>query len=352
MRRSVFLLLTVPVLATVAGCVGLPHGHGDAPAPNADEKRATPDPDQEKGKKDEKGNGGKDADEKATPAKTIFEWAIGKKEASNGKSDNGEKSGQENGEKEKDKEIDTDRPDFGAATTTVGRGHAVLETGFTYSHDRRGGAVFTGHSYPDAVLRVGLFAEWFEFRIGQSFANFRTTPVGGQAGVGIVEPAAPHGAQDLYLGTKLALTEQKKFLPETVVVIQSTVPSGAKGLTAGQMLPGLIYLFSWDTLEDRLSLSGLIEADRAVDGAAHPYVQMAQTLEVKYAWTPRFKTFVEWVALYPTGATDSAVGPQYYIHPGVLFLVTKNLQLDAHVFIGLNAHATDFFGGPGLSIRY
>jgi hypothetical protein len=32
--------------------------------------------------------------------------------------------------------------------------------------------------------------------------------------------------------------------------------------------------------------------------------------------------------------------------------VTNDIQLDAHVFIGLNKHAIDFFGGPGLSIRY
>ena len=28
------------------------------------------------------------------------------------------------------------------------------------------------------------------------------------------------------------------------------------------------------------------------------------------------------------------------------------IQLDAHLFIGLSRHAIDFFGGPGLSVRY
>lgn len=308
--------------------------------PTSDEKRATdPDRGEEKPNEqvcDQNGDGA------AGPAKTVFEWAIGRKDQANGDGD----------EQEQDKGIDTDRPDFGAATTTVGRGRAVLETGFTYSQDQRHGERFVGHSYPDAVLRVGLFAEWFEFRIGQSFANFRTTPFGGQDVAGAPEPTASHGAQDLYLGVKLALTEQKKWLPETALIIQSLVPSGTPDLTAGQMLPGFIYLFSWDVIESRLSLSGLVEADRAVDDADHPYVQFAQTLELKYAWTPRFKTFVEWVALYPTGAIAPTAGPQYYIHPGVMFLVTKNLQLDAHIYLGLNAHAVDFFGGPGVSVRY
>jgi hypothetical protein len=234
----------------------------------------------------------------------------------------------------------------------VGKGRAVLETGFTYFEDHRSASHFTAHSYPEALLRIGLFAEWFEFRIGQNFANIKTTPTSGVGLIGNIEPESQEGAQDLYLGVKLALTEQKKLLPETVVIIQSAVPSGAKDLTAGQMLPGVIYLFSWQLIEDRLFLSGLIEADRVVDDSGHFYAQLAQTINVKCAWTHRFRTFVEWVGLYPDSAVDSGVGPQHYIHPGMTIFVTNNIQLDAHISFGLNEHAIDFYGGSGLSIRY
>jgi hypothetical protein len=310
------------------------------------------------------------------PPKTLLEWKIGdekkgqEKEEKDGNQDKEEKDGddqnntrpQKNGdgkrqetdneENEEEKPIDTDRPDFGAATTTVGRGRAVLETGYSYFHDDSRGSRFTGHSYPEALLRVGLFAEWFEFRIGQNFANFRTTPSSGLGLIGNAEPVEQNGAQDLYLGVKLALTEQKTYMPESVIIIQTTVPSGSRDLTAGQVLPGVIYLFSWDLIKDRLFLSGLIEADRVVDHSDHFYVQVAQTLNLKYAWTRRFRTFLEWVALYPESAIDPGVGPEQYIHPGMTYFVTDNIQLDAHLFIGLNEHAIDFFGGPGFSIRY
>jgi hypothetical protein len=315
--------------------------------------------------------------------KTLLEWQVGKdqesekedkkdqdKENGEKKEDGNEKKSDNGGDKKNDKSSDdweieyeeplqTDRPDFGVASTTVGKGRVILETGYSYFHDRSGNTRFTGHSFPEAVLRAGLFADWFEFRIGQNHANFRTTPIAGAPGA-IEAIETQSGFQDLYLGVKLALTEQKKYMPESVIVIQSTVPSGSKDLTAGQMLPGVIYLFSWE-FGERLtpsgvikpwSLSGLIEADRAVDDSKHYYVQVAQTVEVNYEWTRRFSTFVEWLGLYPAGAIDSGVGPQLYIHPGMRFLISNNIQLDAHLFIGLNEHAIDFFGGPGFSFRY
>lgn len=242
--------------------------------------------------------------------------------------------------------LQTDRPDFGAATTAVGRGRAVLETGYTLFHDRSQGELFTGHSYPDAVLRIGMFTDWFEFRIGQTFSNFKTTP--GVAGV----PTREDGAQDLYLCVKFALTEQKGCLPETAMMLQSLVPTGSDELTAGQMLPAVTYLFGWDFGETRWGLSGFFEAARLPDDSDHYYVQVAQGMNLRYQCTRRFAIFTEWVGLYPASAIDPGIGPQHYIHPGVLYLVSNNIQLDAHVFIGINEHAIDFFGGPGLSLRF
>lgn len=299
------------------------------------------------------------------PPKAMLEWAIGGKsddDDNDAKSKKDQKKEDESDQTEEregrfaealkaDKKvepetpIDTDRPDFGVATTTVGRRRAVLETGYSYFHDNIAGSHLSGHSYPEAVLRVGLFADWFEFRIGQNCANFTT-----QTGAGV--PLTQAGAQDLYLGVKLALTEQKKWLPESVVLIQTTVPTGASSLSAGQMLPGIIYSYAWEAIKDRLWLSGLIEADRVIDASSHTNVQIAQTAEVKLALTKRLKTFTEFVALMPAIATGPGVGPQYYIHPGALLLLTNNIQFDVHIFFGLNAKAVDFFGGPGISIRY
>jgi hypothetical protein len=306
------------------------------------------------------------------PAKALLEWKVGKKEEEKHGQDNHSEKPKENGngdkstkekEPKEEKPLETDRPDFGVATTTVGKGRAILETGYTLYHDHSFGASLNGQSVPDALLRVGLFTDWFEFRIGQTFANFRTTwPA---LPVSAAQTVDQKGAQDLYLGVKLAMTEQASYMPESAVIIQSTVPTGADSLTAGRMLPGIIYSYGWDIIKDKLDLSGLIEADKVISthkGKEHvplsagidvsSYTQIAHTWEVRYAWTPKLRTFAEWIALFPSGANDTATGPQYYIHPGMTYLITKDMQIDAHLFIGMNKHAIDFFGGPGFSIRY
>jgi len=351
MFRFTILVSAATAVLSATGCASLSlpdEGATVAAAqapPDSTESKSKPG---EKDDKDKKGEADEKKDEKPAaehkPAKTIFEWSIGpeKKDADEGAGN----------EATKEKPLDTDRPDFGAATTTVGKGRAILETGYTFYHDRGTEGNFTGHTYPDAVLRLGMFAEWFEFRIGQSFSNLRTSPAAGANTPVSQATEVQTGAQDLYLGTKLALTEQKSYLPESVIILQSTVPSGSRNLTAGRVLPGIIYLYGWDVVENKLDFSGLFEADKVVDHSNNSYTQLAQTLEVRYYWTPRFRTFLELLALYPVNATAPGVGPQYYAHPWVTYFVTNDLQLDFHVYIGLNRHATDFFGGPGLSVRY
>jgi hypothetical protein len=75
-------------------------------------------------------------------------------------------------EEDKDREelegegrINPDRPHLPEANTTVGKGRIVLESGYTFNNK---GSTFSSNSYPEALPRVGMFADWFEFRIGQN----------------------------------------------------------------------------------------------------------------------------------------------------------------------------------------
>jgi hypothetical protein len=49
--------------------------------------------------------------------------------------------------------LDADRPHFPEASTTVGKGRAVLESGYTFTQK---GDSFLSHSGPEALLRVGM----------------------------------------------------------------------------------------------------------------------------------------------------------------------------------------------------
>lgn len=306
----------------------------------------------------------------------MFTWAVGpeddKDKKNDDKSENGDKSkstqddgsdskkadeekqkneanGSENRPSEEDepdepKPIETDRPDFTEASSTVGRGRIQLEAGYTFIRDRSDGTTTKSHSYPEALLRIGMFADWFELRLGQNFSNTRT-PV-----VGFVDTLS--GGEDLYLGIKLALTEQNKYLPETALIVQSLIPTGHPDLTANQMLPGMNYLFGWDIIDDCLSAGGSFQANRTIDDVGHYYVEVAQSFTLGYSLTKKLGAYTEWFAFYPCGALAPDVGPQHYFDGGFTYKVTDNLQLDIRAGVGLNRRAEDFFAGSGFAVRY
>ena len=194
------------------------------------------------------------------------------------------------------------------------------------------------------LWRIGMFAEWFELRIGQNFSS------GDNFANDILFETA-RGPEDLYLGVKLFLTEQKGGLPETSLILQTDVPTGDRDLTADEMLPGFNYLFGWDIIDDCLSAGGSFQINRAVDETGF-YVEVASSFTINYRLRPKVGAFTEWFGLYPAGAFDPGIGPEHYFDGGFTYLVTDNFQLDIRAGVGLNEHATNFFSGAGFGIRY
>lgn len=273
---------------------------------------------------------------------TLLKWAVMK-------ADNEEKENDRNGDElgarndPRSKPLQSDRPDFTEASTTVGKGVVQFEGGYTYTRDREGNTTTTPHSYPQSLLRIGLFADWFEFRLGQDFSDIRTT---GEVNSHIT------GAEDTYLGIKLALTEQAKFLPETALILQATIPTGHSSLTADLTLPGINFLFSWEVIKDKIDIGGSLQVNKAVDDLGSSYFEIAQSLTVGYTLTERLGAYTEWYALYPSGALSPNIGPQYYFDGGFTYKVTKNIQFDINAGIGLNREADDYFIGSGIVLRF
>src|SRR6187401_2948654 len=115
-----------------------------------------------------------------------------------------------------DEPLVTDRPDFTEAATTVGQGVVQLEMGYTFTGDSSGGERTGNHSFPETLWRIGILADWLEFRIQWNYDVERTR--------GAQLSDTQWGADDLYLGFKIALTEQQGCLPEVAIIPQMTVP--------------------------------------------------------------------------------------------------------------------------------
>ena len=237
-----------------------------------------------------------------------------------------------------------DRPDFTESSTTVGLGVKQVEMGYTYTFDNDGVSQAISHSYPEMLWRVGVYAEWLELRIAYNFGDVlersqRTETTNSSA-----------GGEDLYLGFKIALTPQDGVLPETALVLQTTLPTGDDVFSAGSANPGFNYIYSW-ALDNDWSLAGQTQWNRAIDDqTSRPYSEFSQSLAIGKSFSDKFGGYYEWFCFIPDGADSAPV--EHYMDGGFTYLIHNNLQLDFRVGFGLNEKSDDYFAGTGLIFRY
>lgn len=232
----------------------------------------------------------------------------------------------------------TDRPDFTEASSTVGLGVTQLELGYTFTTDNEGAGRTDSHSYPELLVRHGLFRDWLELRVGYNAAS--------ENALGI----HASGSEDLYLGAKIGLTAQCGWLPEMALIPQMTVPSGSSEFTNDEVLPGLNWLYGWD-LTESLSFAGSTQFNRAVDeGSSNEYTQWAQSLTIGTSLTDTVGAYGEWFAFFPEEADTDPV--EHYLNGGVTKQFGINVQWDIRAGLGLNDASDDFFVGTGLSMRF
>jgi hypothetical protein len=238
-----------------------------------------------------------------------------------------------------DDRIDPDRPHFPEAATTVGLGRAVLESGYTFS--QKAGEQLS-HSYPEALIRVGAFADWFELRVGQNLSEQRTLG-------GLTQTSG--GFQDLYLGAKIALTKQNGLIPEAALIPQMTVPTGSSDQTAHRVLAGLNADFAWDIVKDRFGIELLVANNQIRDELGGIQYQVATGLTGVFQATKQLELFAEWDAYYVRGGLASTL-PQHYAVGGLVYFITPNLEVDARAGVGLNHRSNDLLAGVGFAIRH
>ena len=239
-----------------------------------------------------------------------------------------------------DEPLASDRPDFTEASVTVGRGVRQLEMGYTYFSDSPSN--FSQHSFPEFLFRYGVFAEWLELRVGWNYGS-------ATEGLGPLRGTVS-GAEDLYLGLKLGLTPQDGSLPEMALVPQMTVPTGHPSFTAGDVLPGLNWLYGWD-ISEFLSFAGSTQANVEIEEANDgKFVEFAQSLTIGYTLAEKVGAYTEWFMLTPIGAPS--VRTEHYLDGGLTYRVTNNLQLDIRAGKGVSGASIDYFLGTGAVVRW
>jgi hypothetical protein len=238
--------------------------------------------------------------------------------------------------------IVTDRPHLAEAASTVGLGRVQVENGYTFYVDGSAGTTTELHSYPETLVRVGLFQEWFEFRVQY---NAFSEAVAGPAGTSFLQ-----GSDDLYLGAKVGLAAQAGILPELTIFPQMRVPTGSPAYSADEVLPGMNFVYAWRVGERmEIECNTNVNRRRNPDAAGY-YTEYLQTFNFEYDLSRRVMLFNEFVVFAQVGGVN--VPQQAYSHGGLHWFLLPNLQLDVHAAVGLNEAAADFFGGSGISWRW
>ncbi len=246
-----------------------------------------------------------------------------------------------------DDELVTDRPDFTESTQTVPRGRGQLELGYTYTYDSGGGVRTQDHTWPEALLRLGL-ADGVELRLAwpgwshteemyKERIDDRWTRVENRT----------DGCNDTNIGLKFHLREQQDLLPDMGIIVEMSLPSGAGDQSSGDVDPALKWLWSYD-LTDRLAIAGNVNLAVPTSEQGR-FFQTSASLSVATALTDRLGSYIEYFGFYPA---DRGNADSHYLNGGFTYLITNNLQADVRVGIGLNEEADDLFSGVGLSWRF
>ncbi|MBA2290959.1 MAG: transporter [Gemmatimonadales bacterium] len=228
--------------------------------------------------------------------------------------------------------IETDRPDFTEASSVVGYGRIQIEAGWTYTRSREDGAPGE-HSWPELLARIGL-TQAVELRLGLGAVS--TTPLTGERFTAL---------EDLYVGTKIALGEQRGAVPQLAMMVQATIPTGDDRLSNDRVLPGVALLAGWAT-SGSWSYATAVQVNRVGSRG----VEVAPSVAVGLQFTPALKAYGEWFAFLPAG-TAGSVAAEHYLNGGVALGLGPDLQLDARVGAGIGDASDRVFFGLGASIR-
>jgi hypothetical protein len=253
---------------------------------------------------------------------------------------NEKKDGTDQAEEE-ERPLESDRPDFTEASSTVGHKTLQIEGGYTYTQAVGGDCSHNSHDLPELLIRYGV-AERLELRVAWEGMVFdrATDPTTGNV-------LNADGCSDMDLGFKYAITRQHAWLPETALIVGVSTPTGHPDQSSRQVDAEVNFLYGWD-LNEKLSLYGSTGSNTTVEQFDN-LARFFQSACVGCELTNRLRVYNEWFALFPNESDDNR--PEHYYDGGFTYLVTSNLQLDWRAGVGLSEVSDGFFTGCGFVIR-
>ncbi len=248
------------------------------------------------------------------------------------------------------RELTTDRPDNTESPFTVDAGHFQTETtlfGYTRSGRSPDGSVSDSYEFGTTDVRVGLTNSAEMNLIWQPYGIVRTNaPDPGnsmlQSGIGGLEI---RGKINLWGNDTFEKPGSTAFglLPFISVPTDRGNGVSPDAVEGGLILPYAIKL----TKTFDITMNAGVEAIRNDDGAGyHP--QYIASASLGHDWTEQLSTYYEvYAELAPASKPDVVL-----LSTGVTYQVTKNVQLDSGINLGVTPTADRFNPFVGASFRF
>ena len=235
-------------------------------------------------------------------------------------------------------ELITDRPDVTESAVAVPVGSFQVESGFSFQQQKfvEFGVTIENRSISlfSTLFRYGVLPN-LEFRFGGEYLSNKASIDQFTSSV--------HGANDLMIGSKLALRKEEAFLTNFAVMIEMTLLFGAEELKPQKFEPKFMLLAEQE-LTEISSLSGNLGIEYASDQDNY---LVDYSLSLGLVVAERIGVFAEIF-----GQTRNAIIPENFFDCGITYLQTTNLQVDFSIGSTLLKSKTEWFAGVGISLRF
>lgn len=248
------------------------------------------------------------------------------------------------------RDFSTDRPDATESPFTVDAGRFQFETqlfGFARSRADAAGVFTESYEIGTTNIRIGLtHNSEFNF-IWQPYGAVRTRdpsgPVPRQSGVGGVDLRAKiniWGNDNFERPGSTALA----LLPYVSLPTDRNNGISPEHVEAGLIVPFAIVL----TDKFGLGLNAGVSAVRNETGIG-THAEWSTSASLSYAWSDKLGTYYEVGARF---GLDGGLGDIVFVGTGVTYKLSKNMQLDAGINVGLTDAADRVNPFVGISMRY
>jgi Putative MetA-pathway of phenol degradation len=234
-----------------------------------------------------------------------------------------------------------DRPGFADSAVLTGRGHILVETGFTLAHDGDDRASVRTLTWPQVELHGGL-TSWLDASViwdGLVTARTRTSSSDG------VGEDTTTGLDDFRVGVKVRLVRRPRLNAALIGYVNVPVGSDVVSRRYADPLTRLAWLLA---ISDRISVAGTADLQAAKEEDGDVRAKPAASAAVGCTLTGPLLGFVGVVAEPPALASRPNV---WSVEAGLVRAIGERHQIDVWVGRHINSDIDSWFISGGFIRR-